>query len=429
MDFHLKTYPDALRQLFASSSPEETTQAFEKGLTELQKGFSFAGYRKGKVPLDVISKANPPELMQIVSEILRNKALEYLSEQKIEVYGQPRFNPITGLSRDREFVFSIIYDIYPSIIKDVDPSSLKLSYEECVVDEKFVEDTLCRQMGLLDTVTTGTVQEFDLVKVDVLNADYKGDKKEAFFDVSKLELLKGKNCGDTISIKFDDLTGYLPEFLGKVSDPLEVKITELQRAKDWNKVTDAEIAEKTPFKTKDEYIAQTKNQFDGYAAQFNNRKKSEAISDAVSPLLEVELPKGLWLNNLRDLSLKTAENDILKESSAIKDIVSNADVSEKFSKLPKDAYEGLEFVVWLDSIAEKNGLKVESDELEFLYYRHAQNSRMSINEFKKQLTEDYKQSIIVEALREKAMTHLITTLNFETTGTIPLSKAVEESRG
>ncbi len=424
MTTHLKTYPDALRQLFVSCSVEETNSAFEQALTMLQKNFSLAGYRKGKVPTDIIAKSNPPELMNIVSDILTQQAMtEHLKDQSL--YGQPRFNPIGGLSRDKEFMFSLVYEIYPTITKDVKVSSLKLSYEGCEIDQKFVEDTMCRQINLLDTVT-GEVQDFDIVKVEILNSDYKGDKKEATFDSAKLSLLSGKKSDETFNIAFDDLTGYLPEFLGKVSDPLEVKIVEIQRSKEWSKVTDAEVAEKTPFKTKDEYKKQSEAQFESFANQYNSTKKAEALSNTVGAKLKIELPKSLWLNNIRDLVVKTAETEVLKEEIALDSLSSHKEILNKFSRLPIDSIEGLAFVVWLENIAESQKLTVDEQELEYHYYRYAQSNRIPMQDFKKHISNEERVSIRSEAIREKAMTHLLETLEFEVSNTIPLSEAVKK---
>lgn len=424
MTFHLKTYPDALRQLFVSCSVEETNAAFDQALTLLQKTFSLAGYRKGKVPLDIISKTNPPELMKTVSDILTQKAFQYIEDQKTSLYGQPRFQPIAGLSRDKEFLFSLVYEVYPTLTNNVSVDSLKLSYEACEADKEFIEATMCRQINLLDS-TSGTVKEYDLVKVEVLNKDYKGDKPEASFDTSRLELLIGKKTDETFKISFDELSGYLPEFVGKVSDPLEVKIVDILRAKSWDKVTDKEIEEATPFKTKEEYVTQSQVQFNGIVDQYNNSKKAEALAEHVGSQLEVELPKSLWLNNLRDLVVKTAEKEILKEEMSLAQLSSNKEVSEKFSKLPVDAVEGLAFILWLEKTSVDLKITLEDQELEYYYYRYAQSNNIPMNDFKKHISAEEKASIRSEAIREKTMGQLLEKLEFTVSKTIPLSVAIK----
>ncbi len=424
MTFHLKTYPDALRQLFVACSIEETNSTFDKALILLQKNFILQGYRKGKVPVEMIAKANPPELMSLVSDLITQEAFSYIEQQKTPLYGQPRFNPLNGLSKDTEFFFSLVYEIYPTITKEPDLSKIECSYEACDMDQKFIENTMCRQIQLLES-TSGTIQDFDMVQVEILNKDYTGDKKEASFDTSKLELLIGKKTDETVSISFDDLSGYLLDFIGKVSDPVQVKITDILRAKDWAKVTDAEIAEKSPFKTKKEYLEQSQSQFENLVTQYNNTQKTEALSNTVSSQLQAELPKSLWLNNLRDLAVKVAEKEVIKEDMSLANIAKNKDILEKFSKLPTDSIEGLSFVIWLENVAQKENMSIDDTELEYHFYRYAQARRIPMNDFKKNMTAEEKESIRNEVIREKAVQHLLETVKFTVSKTISLSTALK----
>ena len=427
MTFHLKTYPDALRQLFVACSVEETNTAFDKAISILQKNFILPGYRKGKVPVDMILKANPPELLSIVSDILTQESFTYIENQKTPLYGQPRFNPMNGLSRDKEFFFSFVYEIYPKITKEPNLSTLEFTYEACEIDQKFIEDTMCRQIQLLES-TSGTIQEFDIVKVEILNKDYIGDKKEASFDTSKLELLVNKKTNETISISFDDLSGYLLEFIGKVSDPIQVKIIDILRAKDWKNVTDEEIAEKSPFKTKKEYSEQSQKQFENLVTQYNNSQKTEALSNIICSHIQAELPKSLWLNNLRDLTIKVAEKEVISEDISLTDIAKNKNILEKFSKLPIDSIEGLSFIIWLENISQKENISLDENELEYHFHRSAQAKKMPINDFTKNITSEEKASIKNEVIREKTIHHLLKTLKFTVSKKVTLATALKNMR-
>ncbi|MGL4563568.1 MAG: trigger factor [Brevinema sp.] len=426
MYFHLKQYPDGLRQLFVSVTPAETNTIFDLAVLQIQKTFAMPGYRKGKVPTDIIVKTNPPELMNVVSDICRNKALDYLYEQKTSFYGQPRFNPMKGLSRDKEFTFSLVYEVYPIITKSPD-LNIDVRYQHCELDQEFLEDSLCRQIGLIETVTD-TIKDTDLVQVSVLNDDYHGDKKEAAFDASKLEVLVGKKIGDKIEISFDDLSGYLPEFLGTVSSPLKIEITEISRPKSWEKVTDEEIAERTPFKTKDEYLQTSKTQLEEIALSYNNSQKALAVTHAIGSQIEVEIPKSLWLNNLRDLAMKIAEQDIIREDIALKSINHHTELMDKFKNLPLDAQNGVALVIWLDEFAKQENISIDDKEIEYSFYRYAQKQQMTLDQFKKHLTPEDKENIKIELLREKAMSLLITKLTFKISSTIYLSEILKKNR-
>jgi len=427
MIFHLKSYPDALHQLFVSSNPEETNKAFEKALLSVQKTFSLPGYRKGKVPLDIIANSNPPQLTSLISNILIELALEDAKVSENGLYGQPRFNAMSGLSRDKEFLFSLVYENYPVITNQPDLSKEKFSYEACELDQDFMEKTMAKQIGVFE-ISTEAIGNSDLVKATILNEEYSGDKKEANFDTEKLELLISHKTNDIIEINFDDLSGYLPEFLGKLNNPLKIEITEVLKPKSWKNVQESDITDKTPFKSKEEYYKSTKEHFNKVVDQYNKSQKAKAVTKTLESKITVEIPKSLWLNNLRELAIKIAEKEIIHAKIALNTLSSNKEIQEKFSKLPIESVEGLAFIIWLDEYSQKEKITMDYQELEFIYYRHAQNKKISLEEFKKRISTEEKESIHAEAIREKAMTQIIDRAKFTVSSSISLSEAIKKSR-
>ncbi|MGL4367319.1 MAG: trigger factor [Brevinemataceae bacterium] len=424
MNFHLKTYPDALRQLFGASTPEETNEIFTEALKIVQKTFALSGYRKGNVPLEIIEKSNPPELMHTISEVFLQKGMKHIESEKIKLYGKPKFHPLSGLSKNKEFIFSLVYEVYPYVEKAPDISKESFSYEECEIDQAFLEYTLCRQIGLFEE-TSGEIKEGDLVKVKVLNPEYKEDKHEASFEADKLNILIGKKTGLSLDINFDDLSGYIAEFLGKIKAPLKVEISEILRPKAWSKVTEEEITEKTAFKSKKEYAEAMQKQMEHVAGQYNETQKAESLTRILSSQIKAEIPKSLWLHNLRDLSLKIAEQKVIQSEIAIADIHAHKDIISKFTSLPTDSAEGVAFVIWLDEIAEKENIPVQDHEFDAYCLHQAQHHRISIEEFKKNLRPEDKMSIKLELRREKAVSNLIEKAKFTVSSKISLSEVLK----
>lgn len=421
MTTHLKPYPDGLRQLFARASAEEVNTVFRSAAAEIQKNIQMPGFRKGKVPIEMIERQNSPELLAKAENLITAQALETIQSQGIVMFGNPRFNPMSGLSRDSEFTFALVFEEYPKITKVLDFSKTVFEFEECIIDDAFVSEMACKQAGLMDTAG-GAAKDGDIVHVRILNKDYSGPKPEAAFDAAKLALLIGKKAGDKFTLSLNDLGGYLPEFLGRVSDPLEFEVNEVSRPKDWGKVKDEDISGKTPFKTKAEYLNATKLQIENMADQVNNSRKTEALTKAVGEKIAIEIPKSLWLNNVRDLALKMAENDVVRADVSLDALEKSKELSAKFSRLPLDAKEGIAFVFWLDEIAEKQKITIEGPELDYYLYRYAQQENMSMADFQKRLNTQDKQTIEREAVREKVITYLLQTYTFKASKTVPFAE-------
>ncbi|MGL5254487.1 MAG: trigger factor [Brevinema sp.] len=427
MTSHLKTYPDALRQLFVRASVDEVNAVFHRAAEEIQKNYQMPGFRKGKVPIDMIEKQNLPELSQIAERIFTNDAMKVIEEKGIKLFGTPRFNPMSGLSRDREFTFAIVFEEAPTLKNAPDFSKTTFNYEECVLEDSFVQTIACKQAGLIETVSS-SVEDGDIVQITILNKDYTGEKPEAAFDSSKLSQLIGKKAGDKVSLEFDDLGGYLPEFLGRATSPLQIEIKEVSRAKKWDKISDSDIEGKTPFKTKEEYFNATKSQLENMADQINNSRKTDALAKEIGSKVSLEVPKGLWLNNLRDLAVKTAENDIIRAEVNLSDLDQNKDVISKFSNLPIESRNGIAFVFWLDDVAQQENISLEGPELDYYLYRYAQQENMSMADFQKRLSAQDKHSIQLEAIREKAVAHVIKKFTFKATSTVSFAEVWKKGR-
>lgn len=421
MTFYLKSYPDALHQLFVSATAEDTNNAFTKAIEKIQKNFQLPGYRKGKVPAEIIIKHNPPELLSLVSEAFTENATEYLQKNGTRIYGRPRFTPLSGLDRDKEFIFSLVYETYPHISSYPDIDNEIFEYEECTVSKEFIEKTICKQAGLIQK-TTGVILEDDLITVEIKNPEYTGDKKTAVFDVQKLSILAGHKTGDNIEIPFDQLSGYLPEFLGKLNDPLKADLKEISRVKEWDQVTDTEIGEKSPFKTKNEYFNAAKEQLENIAEQYNNTQKAESLSKKISEKVIINLPKSLWLSNLKELTIKLAEQEVIRKDIPLNSIQQDKEIQQKFQNLPIQAEQGLAFIFWLDEMIIKEKISLNDEELNYYFYRHAQNQNLSVEEFKKKLYSEDKKSIESEALREKTISYLLKKLKFQKSSSIELSE-------
>lgn len=421
MTTHLKSYPDGLCQLFVRAEISDVNAVFRRAATEMQKNYQMQGFRKGKVPVEIIEKQNPPELLSLTEHLFTSDAVSEIKSQGITLFGKPRFNPLSGLSRDKEFTFALVFEEYPAIKNPPDFSKTTFEYEECILDDKFIAEISCKQTGLMESVSSAA-QDGDMVQVDVLNKDYTGTKPSASFDAAKMNLLVGKKIGDKISITFDDLGGYLPEFLGKVSNPLEVEIKEISRPKAWDKVTDEEISEKSPFKTKDACFTATKTQLENMVDQINSNHKTDALTKTIGKKLDISIPKSLWLNNLRDLTVKTAENDVIRAEISLDDLHTKKEIMTKFSHLPLEAKEGIAFVFWADYISKEENITIEGTELDYYIYRYAQQEKMSMADFQKRLRTEDRQNIEIEALREKTITHLLKTYTFKASSTVPFSE-------
>lgn len=427
MKFHLKSYPDALYQLFGSVSSEEINKIFEKALLTIQKSFSIPGYRKGKVPLDIIKKNNPPQILEIVSQAFMNEALSYLEVQNIRLYSEPKFNPLSGLNPDQAFLFSLVCEGYPRIIKSPNPAEEVVTCKEYIMDELFMELMMSKELNLFDT-DAKSVEQFDLIEALIINEEYSEDSKKISLDSTNIPDLFKKNIGDQIELGFEHLGNHLQKFIGIINDKVKIKILSISRPKKWEAVSDVNISEKTSYKNKQEYRDYAEKHFTHVLKQYNDSEKSEALSKQLGAKITAEIPKSLWFHQLREIVSQKVEHGILRKDTPLQELEKNKEFLSEFTKIPEDARNKIAFAIWIEDLVVKENFIIEKQEFEYYCHMKAKNKNIATTKYINSLTTEDKKMIEMDMMREKMLSKLVDTLTFKFTEMIPLSTILYPSK-
>lgn len=142
MKYEIKEVSKTKKKVEIEVTAEDFDKYYEQALSEISKDAELPGFRKGKVPQDIIEGQIKPEA--IVSEAaeiaIRENWMKFLSESKEEVISQPQVEVIK-IAKGNPFVFSAEFEILP-IISLPDLKSVEIKKEEIKVEDKEVEDAL-----------------------------------------------------------------------------------------------------------------------------------------------------------------------------------------------------------------------------------------------------------------------------------------------
>jgi len=142
MKYEIKEVSKTKKKVEIEVTAEDFDKYYEQALSEISKDAELPGFRKGKVPQDIIEGQIKPEA--IVSEAaeiaIRENWMKFLSESKEEVISQPQVEVIK-IAKGNPFVFSAEFEILP-IVSLPDLKSIEVKKEEIKVEDKEVEDAL-----------------------------------------------------------------------------------------------------------------------------------------------------------------------------------------------------------------------------------------------------------------------------------------------
>jgi len=180
----------------------------EKILKDYRKQANIPGFRKGQVPIGLIKKQyGKAVLVDEVNKLLQDNLNKYLTEEKLDVLGNPLPKQQDNFDWDTdEFAFEFELGLAPSFevaLKTKKP----ITHYKIVADKKMVDEQIERiqkQYGKL--VSKKTVS-----KKDEVNGLFKNEAEEIensfVIELDKLkskkavEALTGKKVGDSVSLK------------------------------------------------------------------------------------------------------------------------------------------------------------------------------------------------------------------------------------
>lgn len=418
MNTYVRVYPDCLRQAFIKIPAEEVNQAYDAVLPSIQKSFAFPGYRKGKVPSNIIEKNAADDVMQRVVQHLVEKAVAEISSQGVRFYTEPKLTPYSNLSRDQEFVFTMVFESVPEITEKVDVEKLTAPYEELTYDDEMVEYSMKKQISTTEAVK-GKIESGDVVTVKILNDGISEDLKEKVFEVKDVPSLEGHKKNDSLELSFKDLGSYVFDFLGKVEGNLNVEITEVERDT-LGALDDETVSASTPYKTVEDFRNSIKLQLEQASEQLNKNNRSQALKEAIASKIKVSFPKSFFIDSTDHEMRHFVEESFHVAELSLTGLIEDEKIKNTFSGLLNKSYENVAFILFLDDYASQNSIEPDQDKINHVVSNRARENKMSAQEYRKKMSPQEWSQIQTEARREICIDQLLEKVKFEAKSQKPL---------
>ena len=316
-------------ELSVEASSDVSDKAYSVALRDVSNNIDFPGFRKGKVPKEIVEKKfgigfiSQKAFENIFGEVLLNVA-EQEKLDIVEVLEVSSYQLLPG----KPLEFKILVELKPEV-KLGKCKNLKINVKKMIYDkETFIKKTLDRLTTNL--ITFKNVSERALKQGDLVNLDFYGK----FEDGSEIPGGKAENF--QVLLEKDK---FLPEFVDKLQG---AKIGE-----------EKEITITFP----DNY---TKD-FSGKKANF--KVKVNAIEEKVIPEIDDELAKKVGFENLEKLKIQIEMQMILIHESNNQKELENKLVDEviknsKYEISPRMIEKEVDYLLAdLKKNSEKDGIK------------------------------------------------------------------------
>lgn len=144
MEFSIQKLPKSQIEIFFEISTDEFKDYFEKAIENLGKEIELEGFRKGKVPKEILeSKINQSEILEEATDLaIKENYVRAILENKIEVISSPEIE-IIKIAKGSPLEFKAKVSVLPEInLPDYKKIASDIERKEVFVEEKEIEESI-----------------------------------------------------------------------------------------------------------------------------------------------------------------------------------------------------------------------------------------------------------------------------------------------
>ncbi|GAB4461396.1 MAG: trigger factor [Elainellaceae cyanobacterium] len=365
---------------------ESTSQAYEKTLQQLVRNANIPGFRKGKVPRQVVLQRYGSRSIKAtaIDELIEDALRKVIDQEKIEALGNAELrSPIEELVEQYEpgepLTVSLAIDVAPtatlSSYKGLTAQAEEILYRPEKVDE--VLETYRERAATRVPVEGRPAKEQDIAVIDFSGlltgdepkeipggsaTDFELELSEGRFIPGFVEGMIGMSVGETKEIEATFPEGYPQEDLAGQPAVFTVTLKDLKE-KELPELDDDFAQDVSEFETLAELRESLEKRFQDEANDKTKSNKQEALLEALVKHLEVELPETLIRREVDHMITQTAMR-FSEQGMDIKQMFTPEVVNMMRERSRPEAIARLRRTMALGEIAKQESITVEAAEVD-----------------------------------------------------------------
>ena len=420
MSLQVENLEHNMAKLTITVSAEEVEKALQAAYLKQRSKISLPGFRKGKVPRQMIEKMYGPEVFydEAANHMISEAYGKAYDECELEIASQPTID-VVQLEKGKDFIFTAEVAVKPEV-KLGEYKGLKVDKVSTRVMQKEVDEEIEKERernARTVEVTDRAVQDKDIVTLDF----------EGFVDGEPFEGGKGENYPLTIgSGAF--IPGFEEQLIGaeidketevKVTFPEEYQAKELAGKEAVFKCTVHEIKAKELPELDDEFASEVSEEaetLEDYKAEVKakikerkenegkEKKENQAVEQAVANA-EIDLPAPMV-----DLQAKQMADDfarrIMQQGMSVEQYFQFTGLNEEkmMEELKPQAEKRIRTRLVLEAIVAAENIEVSDERLDEELQKMADSYQMEVEKLKEFMGENEKKQMKEDIAVQDAVT-------------------------
>lgn len=307
MSFKVDTMEKNMAKLTIEVDAAEVEKAIQKAYTKQKNKISVPGFRKGKVPRQLVEKMYGVEIFyeDAANEMIPSAYSDAADESGLEIVSRPKID-VVQIESGKNFIFTAEVAVKPEVTLgeykgiEVEKKDVEVTDEE--VNKEI--DNAREQNSRMITVEDRPVQDGDITKIDfegfVDGKAFEGGSgtdypltigSHSFIDTFEEQLI-GKNIGEETEVNVTFPEEYHAEELKGKPAKFMVTVKEI-KYKELPELDDDFVQDVSEFETVDEYKADVKAKITERKENQAKAEKEDAVIEKIIEGASMEIPEAM----------------------------------------------------------------------------------------------------------------------------------------
>lgn len=375
---------------------------FEKGCQtayQSMKGkINVSGFRKGKVPRNVIEKMYGVEVFydEAINAVLPKAYEEAVAEQGLDIVSRPDVD-VEEIGKGKDLVLTVSVTVKPEVTLgaykgiEVEKKSVEVTAEEIDQDIEAKREQNARFIAVEDRA----VQEKDMLLIDfngkVDNVEFPGGQAENYsivvgsgtFIPGFEDQLVGMNLGEEKDIEVTFPEAYHEASLAGKPAVFTVKVNEIKE-KELPELDDEFVKDISEFDTLDELKADVKEKLTEKKSKEVEREVENYLIKTVSENATIDIPE-VMIETQMESMLKDFEYQLRYQGLSIEDYFtfSNTTKEQLTEQMRPDAEMRVRQGLVIETIGKTESIDATEEDLDQEMEKMAETYKMSAEQLKK----------------------------------------------
>ena len=422
MSLQVEQLEHNMAKLTIEVSAEELEGALQKAYQKQKSRINVPGFRKGKVPRQLIEKMYGPEIFydDAANALIPEAYSKAYDESGLEIVSQPKID-VTQIEKGKPFIFTAEVATKPEVelgeYKGIEVPKYSNRVTQKEIDAKLEEEQLKNARTI--TVEGRPVQDKDEVVLDF----------EGFVDGEAFEGGKGENYPLTIG-SGSFIPGFEEQLVGaekekevevNVTFPEEYHAEELAgkpavfkctvheiKAKELPELDDEFAAEVSEFDTLDAYKADVKAKIKERKNTEGRRKKEDQAVEKAVANATMEIPDAMIDTEVRQMANDFSQR-IMQQGLTMEQYFqfTGMTAEKMLEELRPQAVKRIETRLVLEAIAKAENIEISDEKLDEELAKMAEAYKMEVEKLKEFMGEAEKKQMKADMAVQEAVTFLV----------------------